>query len=98
MTPTAADAPRTRAAARTALAAARRPADLFPDDTAAAARTYRRLARLLHPDTAPAAERSHAEAEVRPPRRPLAAAHRRRPPDPDHPPPHVHPRRAPGHR
>ncbi len=63
MTPTAADAPRTRAAARTALAAARRPADLFPDDAAAAARTYRRLARLLHPDTAPAAERPHAEAE-----------------------------------
>ncbi|MFD0168485.1 hypothetical protein ACFVJH_30740 [Streptomyces decoyicus] len=62
MTPTAAAAPRTRAAARTALAAARRPADPFPDDVAAAARTRRRLARLVHPDTAPAAERPHAYA------------------------------------
>ncbi|REK88217.1 molecular chaperone DnaJ [Streptomyces inhibens] len=63
MTSTAADAPRTRAAARTALAAARRPADLFPADDSEAAGTYRRLARLLHPDTAPAAERPDAEVE-----------------------------------
>ncbi|MFH9229664.1 J domain-containing protein [Streptomyces lydicus] len=62
-TPTAAGAPRTRAAARSALAAARRPADLFPADDAEAARSYRRLARLLHPDTAPPAERPAAEAE-----------------------------------
>ncbi|MFI0156593.1 hypothetical protein [Streptomyces lydicus] len=61
-TPTAAAAPRTRAAARSALAAARRPADLFPADAADAARSYRRLARLLHPDTAPPAERPAAEA------------------------------------
>ncbi|MGW1373692.1 molecular chaperone DnaJ [Streptomyces sp. NPDC002446] len=64
MTATAdAGAPRTRTAARSALAAARRPADLFPADDTEAARTYRRLARLLHPDTAPAAERPDAEAE-----------------------------------
>lgn len=63
MTPTAADAPSTRAAARTALAAARRPADLFPADDGEAARTYRRLARLLHPDTAPDTQRPAAEAE-----------------------------------
>ncbi|MEU9000143.1 molecular chaperone DnaJ [Streptomyces caniferus] len=63
MTTMAADAPHTRAAARAALAAARRPADLFPADHAAAVRTHRRLARLLHPDTAPPGQRPDAEAE-----------------------------------
>ncbi|MEU9117773.1 serine/threonine-protein kinase [Streptomyces sp. NPDC048483] len=58
-----ADAPAGRAEARAALAAARAPADLFPADDAAAVRVHRRLARLLHPDTAPAAERPDAEAE-----------------------------------
>ncbi|MFG2136352.1 molecular chaperone DnaJ [Streptomyces sp. NPDC048650] len=60
---TEAAAPRDRDAARAALAAARTPADLFPADDAAAARVHRRLARLLHPDTVPAAERPHAAAE-----------------------------------
>ncbi|MFJ9416444.1 MULTISPECIES: molecular chaperone DnaJ [unclassified Streptomyces] len=55
--------PDTRAAARAALAAARAPADLFPADDAAAARIHRRLARLLHPDAVPEAERPVAEAE-----------------------------------
>ncbi|MEW2439391.1 molecular chaperone DnaJ [Streptomyces caniferus] len=63
MTTMAADAPHTRAAARAALAAARRPADLFPADHAAAVRTHRRLARLLHPDTAPPGQRPDAEVE-----------------------------------
>ncbi|MFE1176517.1 molecular chaperone DnaJ [Streptomyces sp. NPDC058773] len=63
MTATAVDAPGTRAAARTALAAARRPTDLFPADATEAARTHRTFARLLHPDTAPLAERRRAEAE-----------------------------------
>ncbi|MEU9121464.1 molecular chaperone DnaJ [Streptomyces sp. NPDC048506] len=62
-TTTAAHAPRTRAAARAALAAAHRPADLFPADDTEAAGTFRRLARLLHPDTAPPAERPAAEGE-----------------------------------
>ncbi len=55
--------PVTRPAARTALAAARTPADLFPVDDAAAVRLHRRLARLLHPDTVPESERAGAEAE-----------------------------------
>lgn len=40
--------------------AASGPGDLFPEDDAAAARRYRRLARLLHPDTAPAHRRTDA--------------------------------------
>ncbi|MFI9048623.1 molecular chaperone DnaJ [Streptomyces sp. NPDC053427] len=56
-------AARTRADARAALAAARTPADLFPDEDAAAVRIHRRLARLLHPDAVPVAERPDAEAE-----------------------------------
>ncbi|MFJ8676924.1 molecular chaperone DnaJ [Streptomyces sp. NPDC093589] len=54
---------RDRAAARTALAAARVPADLFPTGGTEAAHTFRRLARLLHPDTAPPSERPRAQAE-----------------------------------
>ncbi|MFG2893565.1 molecular chaperone DnaJ [Streptomyces sp. NPDC048248] len=54
---------RDRAAARAALAAAHGPTDLFPPDDARAAGVYRRLARLLHPDAAPVAERPLAEAE-----------------------------------
>lgn len=38
------------------------PGDLFPEDGAAAARRFRRLARLLHPDAAPAHRRSEAQA------------------------------------
>ncbi|TJZ43988.1 molecular chaperone DnaJ [Streptomyces piniterrae] len=53
----------TPADARAALAAARRPADLFPTDDAEAARVYRRLARLLHPDAATATERPAAQDE-----------------------------------
>ncbi|MEZ0066486.1 serine/threonine protein kinase [Streptacidiphilus sp. MAP12-20] len=57
--------PRTFEEALAALAAARGPDDLFggyPTDAAAAARRYRRLARLLHPDTAPPGRRAEAAA------------------------------------
>ncbi|MEV7178847.1 molecular chaperone DnaJ [Kitasatospora sp. NPDC093679] len=55
-------APRTFADAAAAVLAATGPAELFPDDPAEAARRYRRLARLLHPDTAPTADRPRAAA------------------------------------
>ncbi|MEV8096516.1 molecular chaperone DnaJ [Kitasatospora sp. NPDC085879] len=54
--------PRGFAEAAAAVLAAGGPYDVFPADPADAARRYRRLARLLHPDTAPAAERSRATA------------------------------------
>jgi hypothetical protein len=45
------------------LATATAPGDLFPDGhPGAAVRTYRTLARLLHPDTAPAHRRAEAQA------------------------------------
>ncbi|MEV6211933.1 molecular chaperone DnaJ [Kitasatospora sp. NPDC051914] len=52
--------PRTFTEALAAVLGAAAPADLFPTDTADAARRYRRLARLLHPDTAPEAHRARA--------------------------------------
>lgn len=53
-------APRTFAEALAAVTAATDPADLFPADPAAAGRRHRRLARLLHPDTAPHTHRTEA--------------------------------------
>ncbi|MFD9129308.1 molecular chaperone DnaJ [Kitasatospora sp. NPDC059571] len=54
--------PRTFDEALAAVTRARGPADLLPADRADAARRYRRLARLLHPDTAPPARRTEAAA------------------------------------
>ncbi|GHH75153.1 hypothetical protein GCM10018781_43380 [Kitasatospora indigofera] len=51
---------RTFAEALAAVGAARGPEDVFPAEQTAAARRYRRLARLLHPDTAPEAHRDEA--------------------------------------
>ena len=55
-------APCTFAQALAAVGSARHPDELFPADQVLAARRYRRLARLLHPDTAPAAHRTEAAA------------------------------------
>ncbi len=52
-------------AALAAVTTATHPEDLFAADLTAAARRYRRLARLLHPDTAPPAHRAEAAAAFR---------------------------------
>lgn len=54
--------PRTFEEALAAVSEATRPEDVFTTDPADAARRYRRLARLLHPDTAPAGRRDKATA------------------------------------
>ncbi|GAA0653946.1 hypothetical protein GCM10010193_00070 [Kitasatospora atroaurantiaca] len=54
--------PRSFVEALAAVAGATHPDDLFPADLHEAARRYRRLARLLHPDAAPAAHRAEAQA------------------------------------
>ncbi|GJF31946.1 hypothetical protein KNE206_46460 [Kitasatospora sp. NE20-6] len=54
--------PRTFTEALAAVTAAVRPEELFTGDPADAARRYRRLARLLHPDTAPSDRRAEAGA------------------------------------
>ena len=55
-------APRTFDEALAAVTSASGPADLLGADPAEAARRYRRLIRLLHPDTAPAGRRAEASA------------------------------------